>query len=932
MSELGVISSSSDGSYGGDEPINRYDTAEALYGFMQCVLNEVYKNDPSTPRRVSEVGFAFDVGDAFKPKVEYLLDLGIMSLQGEGGDLFEGNKSLTGDQALHVIAQLLKSYNLQSAQSIPSQPPNITQSLPSTAPLTPSPPKTGAVTINSIPSGATVYIDNNPVGTTPLKNHSLVVGSYSLKLVLAEYEDVDQRLEVSEGITEQSFTLPPIVKTGAVTINSTPSGATVYIDNNLVGTTPLNNHSLVVGSYSLKLVLAEHEDVDQRLEVSEGITEQSFTLSPIVKTGAVTINSIPSGATVYIDNNPVGTTPLNNHSLVIGSYSLKLVLAEHEDVDQRLEISEGITEQSFTLSPIVKTGAVTINSIPSGATVYIDNNLVGTTPLNNHSLVIGSYSLKLVLAEHEDVDQRLEISEGITEQSFTLPPIIKTGIVTITSTPSNAKVYIDGEHVGQTPLENYSLAAGSYELKVNLDGHEDRSGPLIIEEDQLSRADLKLPLLVKASTVTIISEPSRATVYIDDEQIGQTPLEDYSLAVGSYNLKVTLDDYENWSDSLIIESEKHNLIDLKLTPLKKLGTATITSIPSNAEVYLDGEYAGQTPLENYPLEIGNHDFRMTLDGEDLKGLLKVEEGKTTLLEGDFELLSIPSEPDTVGTASESVEAEFTNMMTELAEADSIEAAEFTDTMAELLELDPVTTVAELVSKAQQGGKVSISAGRYVLDTPLVLSNNVELIGEGLDKTFIVSSTEEYVVKFEGDGQFIARGISFEHVGDQWAHVLRLTDGVVQVDNCRFSGGRWNQDSDNSDGGVGLFASGRVEGAIRNSIFESNGLHGIEVIGETQLSIERNTISNNAQVGIIYTGNAGGIAISNAIEENGGDGIYIASESSNLRIESNKVHYNEGYGIFIEGYSYGALIEDELFSSFETNSLTENRKGGIGIGQ
>ncbi len=1056
MSELGVISGSSDGSYGGDEPVNRYAAAEALYSFMQCVLNEVYKSDPNAPRKVSETGFAVDLAPTHKPKVNYLLDFGIMNLPEE--EFFQGNENLTGDQAIYTIAQLLKSYNLQST---PSQS-SVTQSLPNTAPPTPTLPRAGAVTITSNPSGATVYIDNNPAGTTPLINHSLVVGNYSLKLVLAEHENVDQRLEVTEGITEQSFTLSPIVKTGAVTITSNPSGATVYIDNNPVGTTPLNNHSLVVGSYSLKLVLAEHEDADQRLEVTEGITEQSFTLSPIVKTGAVTITSNPSGAAVYIDNNPVGTTPLNNHSLVVGNYSLKLVLAEHEDADQRLEVTEGITEQSFTLSPIVKTGAVTITSNPSGATVYIDNNPVGTTPLNNHSLVVGNYSLKLVLAEHEDADQRLEVTEGITEQNFTLSPIVETGAVTIisepdeakvyiddsyigqtplnnyslaignydfkitldgyedllerfrveegrvtkgnfklvpktevgsitiTTNPSNAEVYIDNEYIGQTPLENYSLEVGNYDLKVSLDNHEDESKPLLIEVGKLSRTNLELtPLtpIVETGAVTITSIPSDAEVYIDNEYIGQTPLENYSLEVGNYGLKVSLDNHEDESKPLLIEVGKLSRTNLELTPLTlvvETGAVTITSTPSDAEVYIDNEYIGQTPLENYSLEVGDHTFRMTLDDEDFTGVLKVEAGKTILVEEslgsdpltDFREMSTELGGSSSGsTMPKSVESEFTDMMDELSEPAGSNSV---NTTSESVESDSVSTVTELVRKAQQGGRVNIAAGRYVLDTPLTLSKDVELIGAGPDKTFIVSAAQEHVVKFEGSGRFIARGISFEHTGNEWAHVLYLTSKVlqiIQIDNCRFSGGIWNQNSNNSNGGVGLLISGYTEGTVKNNSFENNGLHGIEIVGEVQLNIERNTIRDNAQTGIAYAGNAGGtaigntiegnglhgigvagtakpqleqnnillninsgiayienasgVAVGNTIEENGGDGIYIASKSSILRIEDNNVYYNEGYGIFMESYNYGAPVENDLYSSLGTNLLTANQKGEIG---
>ena len=93
------------------------------------------------------------------------------------------------------------------------------------------------------------------------------------------------------------------------------------------------------------------------------------------------------------------------------------------------------------------------------------------------------------------------------------------------SRPSDAKVYIDGVKVGQTP---YRFSAGmvdeEVEVKLRLDGYEDTTlsavFPLWDEvrvEKELVSAATEPPVLVFTST------PSRADLYMDGVKVGRTP-------------------------------------------------------------------------------------------------------------------------------------------------------------------------------------------------------------------------------------------------------------------------------------------------------------------------------------------------------------------------------------------------------------------------
>lgn len=75
--------------------------------------------------------------------------------------------------------------------------------------------------------------------------------------------------------------------------------------------------------------------------------------------------------------------------------------------------------------------------------------------------------------------------------------------------------------------------------------------------------------LVKTGGVAINSDPSGATVYINDRQKGQTPLEIGDLRVGRHRLKIKKDGFNDWSEEIEIEVgiTKQIQADLVMAPV-----------------------------------------------------------------------------------------------------------------------------------------------------------------------------------------------------------------------------------------------------------------------------------------------------------------------------------------------------------------------------
>ncbi|HPD14941.1 MAG TPA: PEGA domain-containing protein [Planctomycetota bacterium] len=115
-------------------------------------------------------------------------------------------------------------------------------------------------------------------------------------------------------------------------------------------------------------------------------------------------------------------------------------------------------------------------------------------------------------------------------------------------------------------------------------------------------------VLPKSVALTLESAPDKATVFIDDKYVGLTPLTVPDLVPGHHFVKLTKRDHLPWTKlvELLYPEEK---LEARLA-LKPKGTLLITSEPAQADVYIDGEYEGKTPLEKKNLDANPYSVRV----------------------------------------------------------------------------------------------------------------------------------------------------------------------------------------------------------------------------------------------------------------------------------------------------------------------------------
>lgn len=186
------------------------------------------------------------------------------------------------------------------------------------------------------------------------------------------------------------------------------------------------------------------------------------------------------------------------------------------------------------------------------------------------------------------------------------------GLIKITSNPSGALVYVDGNILGESPTSTYDFP-GYHTITMKKSGYNDYSTTVIVEIGRQSLVSANL-IPTPAGYLDVITPPF-ADVYLDESYIGTTPISK-PVKPGTHMVRVSKPGYNDYNVPFLIYAEQHNFMTVNLvssiTPSLG-GSLNISSNPSGADIYIGGVYQGSTP-ENLTVTPGSYRVKLMKKG------------------------------------------------------------------------------------------------------------------------------------------------------------------------------------------------------------------------------------------------------------------------------------------------------------------------------
>ncbi len=325
-------------------------------------------------------------------------------------------------------------------------------------------------------------------------------------------------------------------------------------------------------------------------------SSREHTQAPTDEVGSIVIETTPSGAKIILNNADTSmTTPATVSKLALGyEYQIKLERENYKDFSKTVAItSSEPVKVKESLQALAK-GIIEIDSNPRGAKIVINNTDTGMiTPAKVENLEISkNYNLKLALPNYYDWSGSVEVKN--------FDPVKLQAALVPQPTP-------------QTP----QLPPTPQQMPVN-------PVPTASQNPQAQTPPTPPPQVPNYGKIQITSTPGGASIFLNGQNTGHTTpyLLDKLEGNKKVNLSLVREGYTEWKRSIKVISNKTIPLTASLKEMASLtppptatpstpvhetaeetivngkpGTISVNSEPSGADVYINSENKGTTPLK-----------------------------------------------------------------------------------------------------------------------------------------------------------------------------------------------------------------------------------------------------------------------------------------------------------------------------------------------
>jgi predicted secreted protein len=236
--------------------------------------------------------------------------------------------------------------------------------------------KPGSVQVISTPQSASVSLDGVPVnGLTPITVPGISPGTHTVLVSKAGFADWAGNISVKTGLKSSVYaTLKPLY--GTISVQSTPAGGTVYIDNVSSGTTNVIIPGIISGLHQVRVEKSGYLNWESPVTVTCGQTSLvKATLKP--DSGSVQVNSNPQGGKISLDGTTAGTSPALLTAITSGNHMITIKKTGYLPYTANMTIKPG--EKKFLYAILEK--------IPKPSHVYNQSDNGNSYSLSQNEIV-----------------------------------------------------------------------------------------------------------------------------------------------------------------------------------------------------------------------------------------------------------------------------------------------------------------------------------------------------------------------------------------------------------------------------------------------------------------------------------------------------------------------------------------------------------------
>ena len=365
-------------------------------------------------------------------------------------------------------------------------------------------------------------------------------------------------------------------------VTGQPEGARVSVDGKLRGTlrssAPCAVLPLAPGRHLLHVEAPYYHPLDTYIYLDEATNYVSHAVDLEPERGIVLLTTKPAGAAVTYNGSDIGTTPLLVTSLACGRrHALEFACNGYQR--KRIEVSVESRRPIVRNEELVlDSGIVACTTEPPGATVLVNGIERGATPLDV-MIPRGGARLTVRLDGYKEVEQSVGVVPG-ERRTLALKLEGLPARLSVVTEPEQAKVYLDGDYQGKSPVVIESARPGMHEIRVERTGYAPDARSVQLENGGDATETFVLRSVL--GRLEIITSPPGAHITVDGRAAGSTRAQGEAeksqilmienVAAGEHAVGAHLDGYLDVSRKVVVGATETRQIYI---PMKRHFVADI---------------------------------------------------------------------------------------------------------------------------------------------------------------------------------------------------------------------------------------------------------------------------------------------------------------------------------------------------------------------
>ena len=437
-------------------------------------------------------------------------------------------------------------------------------------------------------------------------------------------------------------------------IDSSPQQAVVYWDAaatptpreyGIAGYTPL---TIVVPRSSVRVIIEMKGFRTQERDINVAKPESLLvTMEKAAQPARLEIvagsDGGSTGADVSIDGVARGTLP-NAFEVAAGRHNLEVKKVGWKTLTKWIDLAD---DERRTVEVVLEraeqpSGTLLVTSDAPGE-VYVDGTRRDLAPAVITGLPPGEHIVEVRRDGATPWRQSVTITSGQQAKvAANLGGAAGAGL-RIVSTEPNVEVFVDGESKGKVPVNIADIKAGQHLVEGRKPQFRPFEQTVEIVPGKQSLVQLKMEPGADDTGKSILRVQSTvpdAEVFLDGATLGKAPIDRHDLTAGKHYVIIRKEGYEEFKREVyLFEGQPVSLV----ADLRNVGKVKFLSSPEGADVTVDGEPIGKTPIERDDVSAGDHVITYRLMGYyDHKETITVVGGKERLMSPD--LKAMPNGP------------------------------------------------------------------------------------------------------------------------------------------------------------------------------------------------------------------------------------------------------------------------------------------------